>query len=271
MRTRNTEKTGRMLNSRGHSARRTGRAAGFTLVELLIVVALIALLVSILAVALSNVRAAARKVMCMNRLHEIAFRFNLFADEIQHPDRGESERYGPDLFRLEDFQESIYQVDEFWKAGGTSHTAPVPEDNPLLCPAASGHLVKTRGLPCNQAVGPKQRVSIGFNMRLDSISVDTPFGPRRQAVRLTPRIKNRPWVPLAFDVDGEMAIAKGVEPFYSAPPAGVPGWYASGQFWFPATRHAQRCNVAFIGGHVLSSTHPAQVGGWQWSYQPPPN
>lgn len=246
-------------------------ARGFTLVELLVVIAIVALLVSILVTAIAGVRTAARKVLCMNQLHEVSFRFGLFADEAHHSSRGDSAKYGPKFFRLEDFQESLYQVAEFWGGGRAIHVDLTGTGNPLICPAAPGGLVKTRGLPCNQAVGPRRNISVGFNMRLESISIQTPMGWRRRAIRLTSRIKDRPWVPLAFDVDGETAVRKGVEPYYSAPPAGVPGWYANGRFWFPSRRHGQRCNVAFIGGHVLSSPDPERAGGWQWSYQPPEN
>ena len=258
--------------SPGDSRTLQSSASGFTLVELLIVVAIIALLVSILATALGNVRGASRRVMCMNQLREVSFRFSRFAEEAQHPNRGESEQYGPKLFRLEDFQESVYRIQEFWDAGAAQQAGFGSEGNPLICPAGPGDLVRRRGLPCTSyAVSPGEHVSIAFNMRLEYVSVVSVVGARLKRTLLTPRIKSRPWVPLAFDIDGLKATQNGALPYYSAPSAGDPGMYGTGRFWFPSTRHLGRCNVAFVGGHVLSSPAPERVGHWQWSYQPPVN
>lgn len=54
---------------------------GFTLIELLVVIAIIALLMSILAPALTNVMAQAKDALCMARLHEWSIVFNLYAEE----------------------------------------------------------------------------------------------------------------------------------------------------------------------------------------------
>ncbi len=54
---------------------------GFTLIELLVVIAIIALLMSILAPALTRVREQAKDALCMSRLHQWAAIFNMYADD----------------------------------------------------------------------------------------------------------------------------------------------------------------------------------------------
>jgi prepilin-type N-terminal cleavage/methylation domain-containing protein len=57
------------------------RRGGFTLIELLVVIAIIALLMSILAPALSKAKAMARAAMCKSNLHQWALVWKMFTDE----------------------------------------------------------------------------------------------------------------------------------------------------------------------------------------------
>jgi hypothetical protein len=238
--------------------------------ELLVVVAIIALLVALLVSALGKVRGTSRSVVCMNNLKTIAFDFSQFADDRIHPWRGDSERYGQNRFRIEDFQEQLYRIDEFWDGGSANREAYDPDETPMMCPAGSKKLERERARACSEyAVTPTQNVSIGFNMRLDQVSRNVAGWWRLQRVRLSDRILEHPSVPLAFDVDGAAGDDQGVLPYYSAPAAGDEGMYGSGRYWFPALRHNDRLNAVFIGGHVLRSPAPETAPGWQWAYQPP--
>lgn len=242
----------------------------FTLIELLVCVTIMAVLAGIVLASLRHVRAAARGVLCMNQLKTVGFNFGEFADERHHPYRGESEAYGPKSFRLEDFQESLYRIAEFWDRGTIDSAAYDADSQLLMCAAGPRQLIRVRGQACSEyAVGPAENVSIGFNMRLEFSSL--PGSGRLRRNRLSSSILDHPWVPLAFDVDGQQATRNDVMPYYAAPPAGDAGLIGTGQFWFASNRHLGKTNAVFIGGHVLSSRDAQAEGTWQWRYQPPVN
>ena len=255
--------------------------SAFTLIELLVVITILGLLMAIMLTSLARVHAAGKSFVCKNQLKNVAFDFIQFADDWAHPPRGDSEKYGRSVFDIEDFQERQYGISEFWKVsggGGYSLGDAVKykaSEQPLICPAGPQNLQKRPKLACSEgAVTPLDNVSTGFNMRLRYASV----GPNSQGafvmaqVRLSKRTMSQPTVPLVFDVDGAAAAANPLPhllPYYSAPPAGLPGQYAINNFWYPSLRHAGRCNAAFIGGHVSSSSTPERESGWNWKYQPP--
>jgi len=239
--------------------------------ELLVVVAIIGLLASVMLISLARVRETARSFVCKNNLRTIAFDFIQFAEGGAGVDRGESDRLGSRGFRIEDFQEKLYGIDEFWKGAGAGQVDYDTSREPMICPAARGRLYRTHGLSCSdQAVGPLENVSIAFNMRLDRASVQIQSRWVLQPVLLSHRILQHTRLPIALDVDGRMAAGRGVRPYYTAPAAGDAGKYGSGQYWFPAGRHGRQANAAFAAGHVLSSTRPQREAHWDWRYQPPP-
>jgi prepilin-type N-terminal cleavage/methylation domain-containing protein/prepilin-type processing-associated H-X9-DG protein len=258
--------------SRHHTAgapRPTGRGA-FTLVELLVVIAVLAMLIAILLPALGRSIGAARQFRCQVSLRSIGFDFSIFADDTLHGDRGNDQRELGDRFRLETFQESQYGADEFWRWGDETNSHSLPDtdgNNPMRCSEVGGILTVRRGVPCrNGAIGPADAVSFGFNGRLDR----APFrgSNRWMPVTLTSQISEQSMVPLAWDVDGAKAKRNGVEPIFSAPALDArSGPFADGRYWFPAMRHNGSANVLFLDQHVESSPRPLQES-WDWSYLP---
>ncbi|HNO77055.1 MAG TPA: prepilin-type N-terminal cleavage/methylation domain-containing protein [Phycisphaerae bacterium] len=269
-----------MATSRETSNRRFIRSA-LTLVELLVVVAIMSILLSILLATLGKVRESARSVLCKNKLQGVSQSFQLFAEDYGHVDRGrESEKLGAHQFRLEDFQDSLYGTEEFFKQpSGQFGTIPLDaRKQPLICPAGPKGLARDSSFqPAEDTITPLSSVSVGFNMRLHKANVKIAIGPSQinvlRDVTLTPRILEHPWTPLAFDVDGADAQARPqpLVPFYSAPSIDSGDLYANSAFWFPAKRHSGMVHAAFIGGHVWSSRDPKMAPDWNWSYQPPPD
>ena len=245
-------------------------AAGFSLLELLVVVAILIILIGIMAGAVGKVRRTSKAFVCKNNLKTVAFEFFQFADEYAHPYRGDSEDGHPG-FRIEDFQERLYRVAEFWDRPNVTEADYDPTAQPLICPSGPQALRRRAGLPCQgYAVGPPENVSVGFNMRLARASISVAGRSVLVDVRVEKQILQYGSVPLAFGVDGRTAVRRGVLPYYAAPPAGDTSKYASGLFWFPSGNHDGRTNVCFVGGHVLSSPSPEKEPGWNWKYQPRP-
>ncbi|HEY3242197.1 MAG TPA: type II secretion system protein [Phycisphaerae bacterium] len=243
----------------------------FTLIETLVVTTIIAVLIAILMPALNSARGQMRALKCLSNLRSLAFKFQLFADGQNAEGRGDSELLGGGRFYANDFQESVYHIQEFWDQPGLA-SAPISARNELMmCPAGAAQLKKQSGYPCSvQAISPAKDVSTAMNMRLFRIAIDTPNGPGLSpafATHIRADILGHPYVPMLLDVDGQQASVQGVPPFYTAPPlSGSADAYSSGAYWMPGMRHRGMTHVAFVGGHVLGSRRPEHES-WDWSYQ----
>ena len=219
-----------------------------------------------------KVRGASRSFLCKNNLKTVAFEFTLFADDYSRVGRSDSDGDSARGFRIEDFQERLYGVDEFWDLRGQSDARLNPAKQPLMCPAGPRVLRRVAGAKCSDnAVGPASNVSTGFNLRLHQSPEMVVNDPANSSLLLTSRILEQPRVPLVFDVDGAAAARHGVVPFYSAPQLFDLTAYPGDRFWFPALRHGGKLNAAFVGGYVLASRQPNRDSAWDWRHQPNPN
>ncbi len=253
------------------NVRMAPRAAGLTLIELLVVVSIMSLLLALLLPAVSAVRERVKAVRCMVNLRTIVFDFRLFADDSAAGSRGDSDIRTNARWKLEDFVESQYRIDEFWSGPDSREQPMTAAREPTMCPSARGTLKRVANRPCKgQAVTPLDLVSFGFNSRLDRQAAKTSRGLFLVPVELNHRILDAANVPLAFDIDGAVALQKNKLPYFSAPPGPYQDAYRSGDFWFPSARHDGRMQAGFIGGHVLTSQAPLRASEWNWGYQPTP-
>lgn len=69
------------LDRRGAFASKMRRASGFTLVELLVVMAVVAILAAILLPALAAAKERTRPIVCLNNLKQIGVAINLYAND----------------------------------------------------------------------------------------------------------------------------------------------------------------------------------------------
>ena len=243
----------------------------FTLIELLVVISVIALLLAILMPALGAARRAAKTVVCASNMKSVTTEFGFFADGTSALGQGDSESLRGNRFRINDFQDSLYNLDEFWELGDADVGRLSVDSSLALCPAGANSLTKRKGLPCGrEAIHPAEDVTMALNMRLYRAVFEIKGKKLLASPSLTvisPRTLSRPYAPLVMDVDGRRAAAQGVEPFYIAPPLpGVDDPYAEGRYWSLSERHGGKTVVGFIGGHVLTSENPEQEH-WDWSHQ----
>ncbi len=253
------------------ASRRHALPPAFTLVELLVSIAILAVLLSLLLPAVRGAIAAARGFKCQIGLRSVAFDFTIFADDLLHGDRGDDSRDLPrGAFRLETFQNSQYNVNEFWAWPDQSEVQ-MPDsrgNDPMRCPEVHGTVTLRRNVPCSQgAIDPPQSISFGFNIRLHRPEVLLNGQPAVPQVQLRSSILQAGQVPLVWDVDGETATARGQYPVYSGPSLGSVA-YPGDILWYPALRHNGEANFAFVDGHVAPSRRPLREPGWLWGYQP---
>jgi prepilin-type N-terminal cleavage/methylation domain-containing protein len=60
----------------------SARARGFTLIEVLVVITILAILVALVIPAVSSARSTSRRVMCLNNLHQIGLAINTYAERM---------------------------------------------------------------------------------------------------------------------------------------------------------------------------------------------
>lgn len=244
------------------------RRTGFTIVELLVSVAIIVVLLAVLLPALGMGITTARGFRCQMNLRSIAFDFAVFADEGLHGNRGDDA--GSPNFSLETFVESQYGVSEFWSWGPGDMAERVAEGDVMRCSEVRGPLTMRRNVSCQDgALSPTKNVSYTFNMRLWKAEFETNGVPRVRPVRLTGAILQQSRVPLVWDIDAEAAALAGTPPHFSAPSMDSTGPFAGDAFWHPSTRHGSRGNYALLDGSVHASGD-ALNERWNWSYQPLP-
>ncbi len=259
------------------------RRSGYTLVELLVVTAIIALLVSLLMTGLRGVMWQANSLVCMSNLRQIAFEFQLVAENPDSLERWDPNCAARSGFGLTTFIDKVYAAGKYFRPAVPGESESVKDfyrgQEIFLCPAGPSRVRVTGGrrvlAPNDTAIMYPEDLSYGFNARLRKIfrrtQEDGPWVERYVKLSLNMYDwPNAPRTALVFDVDARAALKAGSSPHLIAPPnepivfedpgdsslGYQPGSDSSGLIhgrkWFPSRRHQGKTNVALLDGSVRS-------------------
>lgn len=262
------------------------RRSGYTLVELLVVMAIIALLVSLLMTGLRSVMRQANSLVCMSNLRQIAFEFQRVAEDPAPLKRWDPDHAAISGFGLTSFIDKVYAAGKYFQPTVPGESESVKEyyrgQEIFLCPAGPSRIRVTGSRrvlePGDPAIMYPEDVSYGFNARLRKIFRRTQEDGLwvERYVKLSLNMYNWPNAPktaLVFDVDARAAAKAGSSPHLIAPPnepiesdnsedsrfGYQPGSDSSGLIhgrkWFPSRRHQGRTNVGLLDGSVRSIKH----------------
>jgi prepilin-type N-terminal cleavage/methylation domain-containing protein/prepilin-type processing-associated H-X9-DG protein len=201
-----------------------GRRRGLTLVELLVVVAIIGMLVAMLLPAVQQARASARRVTCQSNLKQWALAVQYYADTYRGmlPRRGDGIQPTTDLNRPQDWFNALPALIENqpYMVLLQQNMVPAAGDHSIwICPSA----IQTPGQQTFFAYGMNMWLSTWFAPNPDNIDK---VGPRTTMVF--------------------MADAPG--PYCSVLPSALP--------YSPIARHEGVVNISFLDGHVTGFAGP---------------
>ena len=226
------------------------RRRGFTLVELLVVIGIIALLISILMPALSRARRQARQVQCASNLRQLGFAFKMYTNE----NKGRSFMY------LANVQTGLWI--EILRPYGNI-------DGSRMCPEA--HETAPNGVgTAFQAWGPPAASWLGNNSGSFALNGFLYHNYKSNFIRLTETDSTH--IPMFGDamwVDGWPASTDPAPPNLTTGDVTLKGTGASMSRWCLA-RHDKSVNMVFLDGHAESVLLP-QLWNLKWShaYIPP--
>jgi prepilin-type processing-associated H-X9-DG protein len=227
----------------------TEQKNSFTLVELLVVVAVIATLVSMLLPALGSARETAKQISCINNLKQIGSFHNHYINDFA--DYFPSGKNGKWFSRSRCGQyfgnKGDYFVDRKCKV--------------ILCPSA-------RGLAINMTSDKEAYYDFGYGVNIELVGSWSSIGPKKLSqVRYSPSIV----ADMVDSLGNEWHYGWGAYPYYYDQSANwTDEWnctaYGS-KFNYSKNRHKKMTNVLFLDGHSSSYSNLRQAdaeGNLKW-------
>ena len=205
--------------------------SAFTLVELLVAIAVIGVLVAMLLPAVQQARQTARRMTCLSNLHQWMIAFQEFANAHDGylPRRGQGVQATSQLDRPDDWFNAIPPLMEnqaYIDLVGLNRQ-PQPQDNSVwMCPEAQPldqKILASLGV----SYSPATFFAYGMNMWLSTWLSPLPDHLERVGPTST-----------------MVVMADGLGPYCSVVP--------SKMSYSPVARHAGMVNIGFLDGHVAS-------------------
>ena len=195
--------------------------AAFTLVELMVVIAIIAILAALLLPTLGQAQAKARSTQCVSNLHQWGLAYRMYADDFNDflPRRGQGVQTLALITRPDDWFNALppyFKQRSYQEAVAAGHKPRAKEQSVFICTAASDP-------------GGTYFLCYGMNMNLSPWNL--PLATKYAAV---------------VQPSSVVALGEGPGPYAST--------YPSAQPYSIVARHARRLNLLFLAGEVRSYT-----------------
>lgn len=229
-----------------HGARQHLPHDGFTLLELLVTIAVVAILAALLLPALVNAKHEARRVECLSRQKQWAMALLQYVDDNEGAIPREGYHYGGSVYWNNWVQVQSANSKDVWYNALDRYVGVKPASDYFLPPNRMSFYERDSLFHCPAAKFPKSTSTPAYQIVLFSMAMNSQLieSPNYATVQLS-RIKDSSRTPLFLDnlLDGETPVS----PFQEKSYLGQPSSFAPR---FAGRRHRRSGNITFADGHA---------------------